>query len=182
MSAAPPIGDEFLGGPWQVCFVVGDLDAAMDTWVREYGVGPWSVLDLGPQNMVDLAIDELPGDYSMRIAITEWGPMQIELIEPRDERSIYAQSLRAHAGRPHVHHLHCTAGDYDVALARFRDRGHRALMSGGFRGARFSYLSTEDELGTILEVGHQPADWSFPPPDLVYPDPQSMEMTDAREQ
>ncbi len=128
---------------------------------------------LGDLDVVDLAIDERPAEYAMRMAITSWGPMEIELIQPLDDRSIYAQSLRSNGGKPHVHHLHCTAADYDAALAEFRGRGHRALMSGGFRGARFSYLSTADELGTILEVGHHPQEWSFPPPDAVYPRPPS---------
>ena len=164
---------ELLGGPWQICFVVGDLEGALRTWVDVYGVGPWSIWNLGPERMVDLAIDELPAEYGMRIAITSWGPMEIELIQPLDDRSIYAQSLRSNDGKPHVHHLHCTAADYDSALAEFRGRGHRALMSGGFRGARFSYLSTAEELGTILEVGHHPQEWSFPAPDATYPEPSA---------
>jgi len=169
MRVSTPQGDEVLGGPWQICFVVSDVEEALETWVHRYGVGPWSIWNLGAHNMTDLAVDERPADYGMRIAIAAWGPVEIEVIEPLDEASIYAQSLRDHQGRAHVHHLHCTAPDYDASLALFRARRQCALMSGGFRGARFSYLPTEDDLGTILEIGHHPEAFEFPAPDAVFP-------------
>lgn len=167
-----PIGSEsgeLLGAPWQICFVVERLEPALQTWVEKYGVGPWKIWDLGPDTLEKLAVDEHPEPYGMRIAITNWGPMEIELIEPRDDGSIYAQSLRAHGGRPHIHHLHCTARDYDAVLDTIHDRGQRALMSGGYRGGRFAYLSTEDDIGTILEIGVQPDGWTFPEHESVYP-------------
>jgi hypothetical protein len=170
MSGAEAQPSELLGGPWQICFVVADLEAALSTWWQRYGVGPWQIWELGPHNMNSMEIRGSPGDFAMKLALAKWGPLEIELIEPLDDASIYGQSLRAHEGRAHVHHLHCTAADYDASLAALQGIGVGALMSGGFQGARFSYLATEEELGTVLEIGHHPDGSAMPAPHAVYPE------------
>ena len=169
MTSTEQVEHGGLGRAFQVCILVPDIEAAMKVWWEEYGVGPWKVWDLGPQNLVDMAVDEQPVEYAFRCAITQWGPLEFELIQPLDDRSIYAQSLEEHDQRPHLHHLHCDVADYDVALAHFRSRGHRAKMSGGLNGGRFAYLSTDEEVGAIIEVHDWPGTWVPPEPDMIYP-------------
>ena len=158
-----------LGGPWQVGLVVPKLEPAMEMWWEGYGVGPWKVWNLTPDRLYVKELDGEPAEWGMRIAITQWGPTEFELIEPYDDDSIYARSLREHDGKAHVHHLHITAPDYDGALDHFASRGQRPLMNGGMLGSRFAYMSTEPEIGTILEIGWHPEEWDFPEPDAVYP-------------
>jgi methylmalonyl-CoA/ethylmalonyl-CoA epimerase len=173
ISVQRPNSTHGLVNAFQVCVVVPDVEAAMAQWWEEYGVGPWKVWDLGPHNLTDQEVDERPEQYAFRCAITQWGPLEFELIQPLDERSIYAQSLAEHGQRPHLHHLHCEVEDYDATLEHFRSRGHRAKMSGGLGGgARFCYLSTDEEVGAILEIHDWPGGWQPPEPDLVYPTPE----------
>ena len=111
----------------------------------------------------------------MRIAITMWGPLELELIQPVDEKSIWAESLQAHGGKPHIHHLRCEAVDYDAALAHYSERGRGPLMSGGLGTHRFAYLGTEGDVGTILEINYYDGDdmlENAPPPHAVYPVPE----------
>ncbi len=164
--------DPLLGGtagPRQIAFVVPALEPAMKTWYDLYGVGPWKVWDLTADRMSDQEIEGARQPYGMRIAIAEWSPVEIELIEPFDDASIYARSLAAHGGKAHVHHVHCATDDYDRVLARFAGHGRGPAMTGGMNGSRFAYLSTEADIGLLLEFGVAPRGWTFPPPDSVYP-------------
>jgi methylmalonyl-CoA/ethylmalonyl-CoA epimerase len=38
----------------QVAIVVRDLQAAMRTYVRDYGIGPWDIYEFNPGNAKDL--------------------------------------------------------------------------------------------------------------------------------
>src|SRR3954452_16346936 len=94
-----------LGPPSQVGFVVPSVDEAVATWCDKYGVGPWRIWNFGPETLSDGMLDGVPSSYAMRIAVAKWQDFDIELIEPLDEKSIYAQSLTAHDGKAHLHHL-----------------------------------------------------------------------------
>jgi hypothetical protein len=157
------------GGPWQVAFVVPSLENALRVWWDEYGVGPWRVWNLTAERLSQQQVDGEGRRYGMRIAIARWDPVEVELIEPLDDASIYARSLAEHMGRAHVHHLHVSTTDYDDALEAMRRRGAGPAMSGGLNGSRFCYLATESDLGTMLEMGATPPDWDFPEPDATYP-------------
>jgi methylmalonyl-CoA/ethylmalonyl-CoA epimerase len=156
------------GGPWQIAFVVPALEPAMKTWCDLYGVGPWKAWDLTADRMSDQEIDGTRRSFGLRIALAEWPPVEIELIEPLDDGSIYARSLAAHGGKAHVHHVHCATDDYDGVLARFAGQGRGPVMEGGMNGSRFAYLSTEADIGLLLEFGVAPRGWTFPEPDSVY--------------
>jgi hypothetical protein len=110
--------------------------------------------------------DEQPAEYSMRIAIAMIGDTQLELIEPLDDRNIYAEFLRTHGEG--LHHVGLGTRDYGEALEQLRDMGHRVIQGGLYNGVTFAYLSTERELGFIAEVFDWPEEREQKP-DAVYP-------------
>ena len=159
---AEPLFTEIL----QVALVVRDLDAALRTYVEEYGLGPWSIYEFNPHNVQEMVKDDRPAEYAMRIAITTVGDVQWELIEPLDDRSIYAEFLATKG--PGLHHLGVGVRDYGEALATLRGKGHSVLQGGLYNGVRFAYLSTDRDLGVITEIfdgepGHDQE------PDSIYP-------------
>ena len=77
----------------QIAIVVRDLEAAMRTYVHEYGIGPWEIYEFNPGNVDRMVKDDEPAEYAMRIAVTMVGSVQWELIEPLDDRSMYAEFL-----------------------------------------------------------------------------------------
>ena len=152
----------------QVAIVVRNLDAALRTYVHEYGIGPWEIYEFNPQNTRDMVKDDEPAEYAMRIAVTMVGTTQWELIEPLDDRSIYAEFLAEKGGG--LHHVGAGVRDYGDALEQLRGKGHAVLQGGLYNGVKFAYLSTDRDLGVITEI----FDW--PPglkqePDAVYPPP-----------
>jgi methylmalonyl-CoA/ethylmalonyl-CoA epimerase len=132
----------------QICFVVPSVDDAVRIWHAKYGVGPWTLLNLAPD---DPQVDGRDDPYAFRAAIATWGPIQLELIEPLDDRSHYAQSLAAHAGKPHFHHIKITNEDYHAAFDELLASGHQVVQSGRVGETAFAYFSLGDETGCTIE-------------------------------
>jgi len=134
----------------QVAIVVRDLDAAMRTYVHDYGIGPWEIYAFDPGNVVDLREDGEPVERSWRLAIANVGQVQWELIQPLDEESVYARFL-AEKGEG-VHHLGVAVPDFDATVAEQAERGNGVLLGGEYKGIRFAYLATDRDIGVITEI------------------------------
>jgi methylmalonyl-CoA/ethylmalonyl-CoA epimerase len=161
-TVPPPLFTETL----QVCIVVRDLQAALETYVHEYGIGPWEIYEFNSANTADMVKDDRPAEYAMRIAVTMVGSTQWELIEPLDDTSIYAEFL-AEKGEG-LHHLGVQVADYAGALETLRAKGHRVLQGGLYNGVKFAYLSTDRDLKAITEIFDWPTGHTQEP-DAVYP-------------
>ena len=75
----------------------------MQKYVDDYGIGPWKIYEFNPDNVRDLREHGQPTDCSWRLAVAMVGQLQWELIEPLDDRSIYARFLAEKGGG--VHHI-----------------------------------------------------------------------------
>jgi methylmalonyl-CoA/ethylmalonyl-CoA epimerase len=156
--------------------VTRDLDRAVHTWWERYGVGPWRVYRYDAGNM-SARVDGRPVEYEMRVALAQLGPaVRVEIIEPLDERSPYAESLTRHGDADHLHHVRLDVADFEAAYAHLRQLGLPTRMHATFAGASpegprvtAAYLGTEAELGFMLEVVRMPAGFSMPEPEYVHP-------------
>ena len=153
-------------GTLQVAVVVRDLDAAVRRHADDYGIGPWEIYEFNPSTVQDMVRDGEPAEYAMRIALTMVGNLQWELIQPLDDRSIYADFLREHGEG--LHHLGVAVKDYGETLELMRGKGHTILQGGLYNRVEFAYLSTERDLGFITEIFDFPAGLKQEP-DAVYP-------------
>ena len=151
----------------QVGLVVRDLDAAVRKYADEYGIGPWEIFDVTPDIAEDMTINGAPCEYAMRVALTMVGSVQWELIQPLDEKTPYFDFLETHGEG--IHHVAVGVDDYGKALDLFQAKGHGVALSGRYKGAKYAYLSTQNELGFIAEifdltgVGHREPDAVYPP-------------------
>src|SRR5262249_8355908 len=87
----------------QIGIVVHDLDAAVRRYVDDYGIGPWEIYQLKPGDVKDWREHGQPAQPSTRIATTMVGRVQWELIQPLDDKSIFARFLAAKGEG--VHHI-----------------------------------------------------------------------------
>jgi methylmalonyl-CoA/ethylmalonyl-CoA epimerase len=149
----------------QISIVVRDLDASLRTYVEDYGIGPWEIYAFGPDNVAPIA-GAPPVDASWRIAVTMVGSVQWELVQPLDDRSIYAAFL-AQKGEG-VHHVAVGGSGYGAALDAARAHGRRVVLGGLYKGATFAYLSTDEDLGVVTEIFDWPEGLEQRP-DAVYP-------------
>jgi methylmalonyl-CoA/ethylmalonyl-CoA epimerase len=134
----------------QIAIVVPDLDAAMRTYVHDYGIGPWEIFGFDPENVADMREDGEPVERSWRLALAHVGRVQWELIEPLDEESVYARFLAETGGG--LHHVGVAVPDFDETLAKQAERGNGVLLGGEYKGIRFAYLDTVRDLGFVTEI------------------------------
>jgi hypothetical protein len=152
----------------QIALVVRDLEATMRTYVHEYGIGPWEIYEFNPGTVSEMEKDGEPAEHAFRLAVTMVGSVQWELIQPLDDRSIYAEHL-AIKGEG-LHHV-AVAGPagYGGTLETLQASGRRVLQGGHYNGVTFAYLATGEDLGVITEIYDWPQDLPPQKPDAVYP-------------
>lgn len=139
-----------LGPVRQNGYVVHDIEKAMQYWSETMGVGPWYYIDKPPVEAFEYKGQ--PSQPDISIALANSGPLQIELIQQRnDAPSMYRDFLRAgHEGLQHVAYW---TTDFDGTLAKCLAAGWRIGHRGhiGARG-RFLYFESTGHPGTVIEL------------------------------
>jgi len=139
-----------------ICIATTDLDRTTRAWSEVCGLGPWNVYAYDSTKM-STRVGGVPTDFAMRVALCQLGPgCRIEVIEPLDDRSPYAESLRRHDGASHIHHIRLDVDDFDGALAHLDELGLARLFEGTFPGRTGHldgiYYATDEQVGTVIEV------------------------------
>lgn len=140
----------FFGEVRQLGYVVPDIEAAMTYWAEVLGVGPWFYAPKVPVvNFTHRGERSFP---ETSVALANSGPLQIELIQPRNNApSMYQDFIRAgHQGLQHVAYWTET---YDADMARLAAQGFSPCMAGevGANG-RFCYFETGIHPGAVVEL------------------------------
>ena len=151
----------------QVGMVVKDCYATMKTYSDKYGIGPWVVYDFTPDKVQDMQVRGKPQKYAMRLAMATVGNVELELIEPLDDKSDYAKFLKEKGEG--VHHLGVEVEDPEQAVELFQAKGVGVLQAGRWYGSSYTYFETQPDLATIIETFTIPPDFERPEPDDVYP-------------
>jgi hypothetical protein len=131
-----------MGGIAQTAYVVEDLRASIDRFVKDTGAGPFFVLDnflvpgqiyRGGESRADITI-------AMGFA----GHMLIELIQPLDDHpSVYQETIR-HRGYG-FHHFGIACADVDAASRNYQSRGYaEAFRAAVPTGGEVVYLDNGD--------------------------------------
>lgn len=132
-------------------YVVRDIESALRHWTRVLGVGPFFYFERVP--MTDFRYRGAPAAIEVSIALANSGPLQIELIQPRNEApSLWSDFLRAgHEGLQHVAYW---TDRFDDDTKRLAAAGYEAGQSGCVGGpdGRFVYYDTEAHPGTVVEL------------------------------
>jgi methylmalonyl-CoA/ethylmalonyl-CoA epimerase len=153
----------------QIALVVKDLDETVREWSDRFGVGPWSFYTYGPPLVQRMTRHGQPTEYTMRIALANVGPMRIELIEPVEGDTVYAEFVRDHGYG--VHHLGVLVDNMEQALGHARDAGLTMTQDGAGFGpdgdGHYAYLDTEPLMGTTIELIERPKRRAAP--DRIYP-------------
>lgn len=159
-----------------ICIASRDLDRAVRTWCDRYGVGPWRVFDFDTANMTAV-VDGNPAGFRMRAALCQLGDhFRIEIIQPLDDLSPYAESLARHDEADHIHHVRLNVDDFDATLGQLQAMGVGTEMYAKFTGGGEAhpvltavYLQTERDLGFRVEVATAPPGFLMADPVYTYP-------------
>lgn len=157
------------GGIAQIAWVVADLDASVAAYHRRFGVGPWHFYTYGPPLVTRASYRGKPSSYRMRVALSYFGPMRVEFIQPLEGPSIYHEFIERHGYG--VQHLGVLVDDMAASLAAAEAAGFAMIQDGSGFGldgdGHYAYIDTEAELGVVYELIKRPA--RRMPPERIYP-------------
>lgn len=143
MITAPMIGK-----PFQVAYVVRDMEPALEHWIGTIGIGPFHIIEIDQ--------DALVYGRTLRVrtqmALSWWHDMQVELIMPRDD-ALTPYRTFLDSGREGVHHLACISDDFSRSDAAMKAAGIECVMRGEMPDTRIAYYGTDRDFpGTMIEV------------------------------
>ena len=151
----------------QIAFVVEDIHEALNIYTNKYGIGPWKINVISSDTVKDLVKHDNRKDFAYKVAMCEIGSVEWELVQPLDDRSIYADFLKSKG--PGLHHIAFGVDDFEQAGSSLRGLGKKMLQSGNWRGTRFAHFATDDELGFIIELFSFAKDYDKLKPLETYP-------------
>ena len=136
----------------QIGVVVKDADATVAKYRELLGIQDWHLnyVDTESGKGSNFRSGDKPIAARARIAWTNIGNVELEIIEPRDEQSVYAQFLRDRG--PGIHHLMFSTADYDKCAAKMAENKIGVIGSGELQNTRFQMFDTERDLGLICEI------------------------------
>lgn len=153
----------------QIAVVVKDLQKAMKHYWDVFGIGPWRIFTFQPPFLSKTTVRCKPEQYTMKIAVTQIGNINWELIEPLTGPSIYKEFLEQKGEG--LHHIACATEDYDQTVTTLKKHGIGILMGGSTPVDSYAYMDTEKALGAIIEIYKRPAEFKMIAPEAVYPPP-----------
>jgi hypothetical protein len=145
MSDTPKVGP-FV----QLAYFVADAEAAARRWAREFGAGPFFLMEHIPlENAIHRGT---PAALDHTSAYGQLGSVMIELIQQHGEYPSVFRDMYA-PGDYGLHHMARFARDFDAELARLRGLGYATAMTASTAlGSRFAFADATAEFGHMLEV------------------------------
>lgn len=134
----------------QMCWVVPDLQAATEHWLKTTGVGPFFKFD-------SVSFDEAcyrgqPTECpDVSAVMAHAGDIQIELVCQNDDRASIWRDVVA-AGQTGLHHMALYCDDYDANLAAYTNSGLKVAFSGLMMGSRVCWIDACNTLGFMVEL------------------------------
>lgn len=153
----------------QIAILVENLEETVQNYWRMFRIGPWQFYTYGKPLVKQMSYHGRPADYQMRIALSQIGPLRIELIEAEEGDSIYTDFIKEHGYG--VHHLGLLVDDMQQALEQATSAGLEMIQDGSGFGlygdGHYAYLETEKALGVTLELIQRPT--ARVTPEKIYP-------------
>ncbi|HME37416.1 MAG TPA: VOC family protein [Steroidobacteraceae bacterium] len=134
----------------QMCYVVPDIQAAMNTWVHKLKVGPWFLLDHFTGTDPKYRGRDSTADVSLAMSFA--GHMNIELIQPNnDAPSVYKEWIdRRGYG---FHHWGRATAHFERDVAKYQAEGHALVFLAGVpSGGHVAYMDTTAVLPGYVEL------------------------------
>jgi Glyoxalase/Bleomycin resistance protein/Dioxygenase superfamily len=134
----------------QVCWLVPDLEEAIDGWVRSAGVGPFFWFDdVGATGGVHRGE---PADFpTSTAAIAYAGDVQVELVcQENDEPGVFRDLFAP--GQYGLHHMALVCEDYVAERDIYVEAGAELAYEAYIGGTRTCWVDTSPTLGFMVEL------------------------------
>lgn len=126
--------------------IVRDLEKSVALYESTFGIGPFRRVELKREGI----FRGQPTTFSCKIALAELGPVNLELIEPLEGPSTWAEHL-ATKGEG-LHHLGFAVANLEQARARLAEQGIPLLQSAMTERGGFAYFDPDATTGIVFEM------------------------------
>jgi 4-hydroxyphenylpyruvate dioxygenase-like putative hemolysin len=138
----------------QVGVVVKDLDQTME-YLSSLGLGPFTTRTV---THPAATVHGKKVFYQVRLALSQQGPVQLELIEYEKGDTIHKEFLDEKGEG--LHHILFKVRDIDATLDKFANKGIGVLQQDRFvGGGGLAYMGSDRIGGIIMEVAQFPPDY-----------------------
>jgi catechol 2,3-dioxygenase-like lactoylglutathione lyase family enzyme len=145
------VGPAQATGVVQIGIVVANAELAANRYRTLLGIDGWQVNHLDTAAGVGTVQSAgKPTDVKAKIVWTDLGGVELELIEPQDAGSEYAEFLATRG--PGVHHIMLGVADYGQSREHLASNGVQLLLEGQLQNTRFCLFDGSEELGMVLEL------------------------------
>jgi hypothetical protein len=132
----------------QIAYVVPDIRAAARRHAALFGSGPYFIAE-GYTGIEHIYRGE-QATMSIDSALGQWGDVQIELIQPTDDRpSIFREGAPAGSAGPKCHHICFHPDSLDAAIAAYAAEGYPVAFDFTLPGGTRTVL-----VDTLADLGH----------------------------
>jgi 4-hydroxyphenylpyruvate dioxygenase-like putative hemolysin len=163
MSSSNP--DSLFNGVIQIGIVVENVAATVASYERLLNIKGWNYNEIDTAAGKGRSRRHGKPETGLKalIAWTSLGDIELELIQPIDQSSIYAEFLRDHGQG--IHHVMFATADYDHCTGLLAAQGIPVLSAGELQNTRFHLFDTRQHLGLISEIADGgPLEPDAPPP------------------
>lgn len=142
----PSVGSGFM----QTCWLVGDLEAAIDAWATTVGVGPFFWFD--DIGATDGRHRGVPTPFpKSTAAIAYAGDTQIELVcQDNDDPGVFRDVFAP--GEHGLHHMALVCDDYESERDAYVAAGSEVAYEANVGDARTCWVDTTSTLGFMVEL------------------------------
>ena len=132
---------------FQIAWIVDDLQEAMANWTKTYGVGPFYMM---PKRTLPVTYRGREMEWEMRLAATQAGPVEIELIEQiPGVPNIYSEVFPNAGGG--FHHFCALTKRFDETKAHYESLGFPSILQ-IHSFMRIEYFDTYKAFGHMTEL------------------------------
>ncbi|NLX11092.1 MAG: VOC family protein [Chloroflexi bacterium] len=147
--SATPFGEHLV---CQVGLIVENIERTAQKYCDIFGVEMPPIQVTPTYDVTQTTYRGEPCDATARLAFFDFGQVQIELIEPDMQPSVWRDYLNEHGES--VHHIAFIVKDTGAAVAYLAGHGIDVLQQGlyGDRSGMYTYLDSAPALGVMLEL------------------------------
>jgi methylmalonyl-CoA/ethylmalonyl-CoA epimerase len=147
------IPQKWFGNIIQVGVVVKDIKKTCQNLVEIFGIGPLEIQEWPPREDMQRWYYNKPATFTAWMAFCVIGNVELEIIQPRDGKSIWSDFLEKK--EEGIHHIRFNVeNDEEVEKYLSTEYGIRSIQHGdGIRtGTKWMNFDTGDLVGFVIEI------------------------------
>ncbi|MBS1704401.1 MAG: VOC family protein [Armatimonadetes bacterium] len=137
----------------QVAIVVRDIETSSQRWATLFGIDPPAYIVTDPGDQVNATYRGVPTKGRAKLAFIDMGGVQLELVEPIENDTAWAEGLDEKGER--VHHLAFWVEDMKVSKEQLQSQGIEMIQRGDMGEGQYAYFDGTEQLGTFIELLEQ---------------------------